>query len=921
MKKILIQLLFVIGFNSSLYSDVIHRDINIPILMGDIMIIIPHTVSLEDRDGDGVEDTVDTPTANAQNISFNANGSGHNIVITGSDNDSPITFTIITQPTHGILSGTAPNLSYIPNDGYEGEDSFTFMVSDGIHNSTVVKVNISIVVDYPSMETDADTYTPNDIVNVSVEGTLSGDQDWAGIYLVGTQSNWANVIAWNWIPSNGTFALSEIMKSMPAGAYEARLFFHNSFNIESNSSFTVADTADGYADFGSYVPQLYSNNEAGDKVADDIYNVYYPETGLSADMPVVMFLKGGGATTIENYSGIMKFMASKGYYVIGVDTNSYQSSYITQKLEIALNESKTRDGLNVSKLVIMGHSLGGGQAFYAMKKFRDDGYGNDGSLALSIDGWFSFNMNEIDLNQLDSNVSFLQMNGLQGTGTDPRIHLKIWNLATQADKSFYTLPSTNHSYVAGDLENVLEKQDLLFSIAALTDDTFSGVTHGAEAIPDTNKASYSDIFNALGAEDTYNSGDCKGEQFNAINVIKNNDIDYCNLSIDAKKYPTTTTLEARATDNTVIRPTIGVPTVDPIYKTHITMVDKSDTKLSSYPKVQNWNSNMTLIRLGNRMYNAATLTETNMTKTKTGTQAYNTLCSRSSDYFRWSNIDSDTFFVVNSSYEFIEAKISGNSVDCSTILDPFVDYEVVHMGPHEGNIDYNDKYVVFVAKKPNDTTFYVILYDIQSKTRVWTKTMPTQVWESNNGTWTPSTLDWISLSSSGKYIVFNNDNGSRDGMYRYDINFENKVKLQYRWDGNGEIYSEGGHGDLGYDTDGNEVFVQFISGVGVYSFNLDNPTQLGKELLHSPYGGGHISCRNSRRRGWCYVTTVGDNYRRVFALKIDGTGDENVQNFSQSHIDNPYHTTYGGASPDGTKMIFNTHWGLGLDDTFVVEAQ
>jgi len=161
-------------------------------------------------------------------------------------------------------------------------------------------------------------------------------------------------------------------------------------------------------------------------------------------------------------------------------------------------------------------------------------------------------------------------------------------------------------------------------------------------------------------------------------------------------------------------------------------------------------------------------------------------------------------------------------------------------------------------------------------------------------------------------------------MYRYDINFNNKVKLQYRWDGDGQLYSHGGHGDIGYDTDGNEVYVEFISGVGVYSFNLDNPSELGKKLLHSPYGGGHISCRNTKRPGWCYITantnSNGDGLRRVFALKIDGTGDENIQNFSQTHINTHYHDTYGGPTPDGSKVIFNSHWGRGTIDTFIAEA-
>ncbi len=392
------------------------------------------------------------------------------------------------------------------------------------------------------------------------------------------------------------------------------------------------------------------------------------------------------------------------------------------------------------------------------------------------------------------------------------------------------------------------------------------------------------------------------------------------------KYPQTTTLTARPTDTTVARPTVGNPTTDPVYQTRITMVDKADDGNAAYPKVQNWNADMSLIRLGSRLYDANTLTETNITKNQTLSQAYNTLCARSSDYFRWSNSVADRFYVINSSYELIEGSINGNEVNCSKVLDAFLEYELIHMGPHEGNIDYNDKYVVFVAKKPNDTTMYVILYDLQAKIRVWTKTMPSQQWEwvAVDSFWKPSTLDWLSVSPSGKYIVFNNDNaiasGYTDGMYRYDINLSNRVKLQYQWT-DGNLYSEGGHGDMGYDTDGNEVFVQFLSGVGVYSFNLDNPTELGKELLGSPYGGGHIGCRNTKRPGWCYVTTVGTDYQRVFALKLDGSGDENVQNFSQTHINVGFHDTYGGPSPDGTKVLFNSHWGLGRVDTFMVEAE
>ncbi|CAA6803620.1 MAG: Unknown protein [uncultured Sulfurovum sp.] len=782
---------------------------------------------------------------------------------------------------------------------------------------------------------------------------------------------------------------------------------------EAEVTYSWGDNAStGYASLGSYTPLRYP--EVG---LDNKSLVYYPENGIREDMPVVLFVKGGGAITIDDYSGIMKFMASKGYYVIGVDADSYRSSYVKNYFESAIDLAKSAHGLTISKLITMGHSLGGGQAFYVMKYFRDKGYGDEANLALSIDGWFAFDMNQSDINQLDSNVSFIQMNGVQGTGTDPRIHLKIWELSTSSDqKSFYTLPADAHSYVVGDLENILQKNDLLLMIGALTDDVFNHSVEGEETIPPENKVSYDVIYDNLLDKDVYQSGDCAGIQYNAISVLQDYDIDYCLLANDlrlrskstyavnesivididnqaednenwigiyslndthewenvilwdwthglnsvtlnglqtsgeyearlfynnsfsleskvafsveaAKKYPVTTTLESRATDDSIVKPTVGNPSNDDVYQTRISMVNKPDFATSAYPKVQSWNTDMSLIRIGNRIYDANSLEETAITKNKTSTEGYNTLCSRASDYFRWSNKVPNTFFVMNSSYQFIQAEITGADVNCSTVLDPFSEYEVVHIGPHEGNIDYDDKYVVFVAKKPDLDTFYVILYDIQNKSRVWTKTMPSQTWEwtlnVNTGTyyWKPSTLDWLSVSPSGNYIVFNNGNGNTDGMYRYDIDFENKTKLQYRWDGNGQLYSEGGHGDLGYDTQGNEVFVQFIGGVGVYSFNLDNPNELGKELLSSPYGGGHIGCRNTQRPGWCYVTTVETNYKRVFALKLDGTGEENVQNFSQSHINDGYHDTYGGASPDGTKVIFNSHWRTDNIGTFVVEAQ
>lgn len=39
---------------------------------------------------------------------------------------------IVSTPTRGTLLGTAPNLTYVPNSGFVGDDSFVFEVNDGI---------------------------------------------------------------------------------------------------------------------------------------------------------------------------------------------------------------------------------------------------------------------------------------------------------------------------------------------------------------------------------------------------------------------------------------------------------------------------------------------------------------------------------------------------------------------------------------------------------------------------------------------------------------------------------------------------------------------------------------------------------------------------------------------------------------------
>ncbi len=87
------------------------------------------------------------PQANAQTVAV-AQNKPSTITLTGSDPEAqPITYAVTSNPAHGTLSGTAPNLTYTPAAGYLGNDSFTFTTNDG--NASSLPATVTLVVAAP----------------------------------------------------------------------------------------------------------------------------------------------------------------------------------------------------------------------------------------------------------------------------------------------------------------------------------------------------------------------------------------------------------------------------------------------------------------------------------------------------------------------------------------------------------------------------------------------------------------------------------------------------------------------------------------------------------------------------------------------------------------------------------------------------
>jgi hypothetical protein len=86
----------------------------------------------------------DPPVANGQSVTV-VEDTPEDITLTASDTDGDgLSYSIVDEPVHGTLSGTAPNVTYGPDLNYNGPDSFTFKANDGAGDSNTATVSITV---------------------------------------------------------------------------------------------------------------------------------------------------------------------------------------------------------------------------------------------------------------------------------------------------------------------------------------------------------------------------------------------------------------------------------------------------------------------------------------------------------------------------------------------------------------------------------------------------------------------------------------------------------------------------------------------------------------------------------------------------------------------------------------------------------
>lgn len=208
--------------------------------------------------GGGAANTA--PTAAAQSVTTDEDVALP-ITLSGSDADgNPLTYAV-NNPAHGVISGTAPNVTYTPNANYNGTDTFSFTVKDATGESA--SASISIMVN-----------PVNDLVSFQAADIVIGQADFTGTNSNQGGSADANTIAGpygNPGVANGILYLPEYSNN--------RLLGFNAIPAVNNA---VADFVLGQPDFTTTNSALSATGFDGTQtVAFDGNKMFLLEYGAS----------------------------------------------------------------------------------------------------------------------------------------------------------------------------------------------------------------------------------------------------------------------------------------------------------------------------------------------------------------------------------------------------------------------------------------------------------------------------------------------------------------------------------------------------------------------------------------------------------------------------------------------------------------
>lgn len=290
----------------------------------------------------------------------------------------------------------AVTLTGVPAGSYEARVFF----NNSYHTEASIAFNVEEAIN-ATISLNNDTVNPNENISFTLSN-LSGDRDWVGIYPKDASNDWNNVVAWSWA-ENSEITLAG---GVPAGEYEARLFFKNSYMLEDSVAFSV-NTA--FWQKGAYevAPVIEVGNNG---------LVYHPKN-LQGEIAPIVFVVKNHSSPRKKMATLINFIASHGFYVVLIDPSVADSNYYTEPktriapryIEIVNFLKGNGHNLDTSKIGVVGSSYSGGNTFPVLHRLKEEGYGANASFLLAIESSNAFQMSKADMKSLSTNNTYITL--------------------------------------------------------------------------------------------------------------------------------------------------------------------------------------------------------------------------------------------------------------------------------------------------------------------------------------------------------------------------------------------------------------------------------------------------------------------------------------------------------------------------------
>jgi ELWxxDGT repeat protein len=314
-------------------------------------------------------DVTGTVVANPQSVSV-ANSTPTAITLTGQDTanaGATLTYAIVTSPTNGALTGTAPNLTYTPTGGYVGADSFTFRVANGAILSAPATVTITvlqppgeIVIEHPvgTGLTDAVSTVDYGVIptgsatvrSFTVRNTGVTDLALSGLTKDGVNSSDVTLgaLSATTLTAGATATFDVTFTPGLVGARAAAI--HVLSNDVDEGSFDIALTATGSAG----VPDIAVEFPAGTLRPDDAAIIDYGVTALNTPVVRTLTLRntGGAALSITGFS---VDGAAGNQFLVGTPSSTNIAAGGTATVDVAF--SATTPGSKLAALHVLSNDL------------------------------------------------------------------------------------------------------------------------------------------------------------------------------------------------------------------------------------------------------------------------------------------------------------------------------------------------------------------------------------------------------------------------------------------------------------------------------------------------------------------------------------------------------------------------------------